>query len=68
MYGTVDRDSPLDMHCFTRYCSADDVTIWDVLAELVLLTTEPPPANPFNVDHTFLDNLSTQRQVTGPGM
>ena len=62
MYGTVDRDSPIDLLSITRYM-ADTISIWDILAELVLLTTEPPPANPFDIDHTYLDNLSSVEQV-----
>ena len=62
MYGTVDRDSPIDLLSITRYM-ADTISIWDILAELVLLTAEPPPANPFDIDHTYLDNLSSVEQV-----
>ena len=62
MYGTVDRDSPIDLLSITRYMS-DTISIWDILAELVLLTAEPPPANPFDIDHTHLDNLSSVEQV-----
>ena len=62
MYGTIDRDSPIDLLSMTRYM-VDSISIWDILAELVLLTTEPPPANPFDIDHTFLDNLTSAEQV-----
>ena len=62
LYGTMNRDSPIDLHCMTRYC-LDDISVWDVIGEVVLLTTEAPPANPFHVDHTYLDNLPLQQQV-----
>lgn len=62
MYGVVERDSPIDLRCMARYM-VDDVTIWDIIGELVLLTTEPPPANPFDVDHTYIDNLPSKAQV-----
>lgn len=66
MYGTVDRDSPIDLLSMTRYM-VDSISIWDIIAELVLLTTEPPPANPFDIDHTFLDNLTSAEQAISTG-
>jgi len=60
--GPVDRDSPLDLYSVTDYMS-EEVSVWDMIAEVVLLTTEPPPANPFEIDHAALDLLPHTQQA-----
>ena len=40
-----------------------DIYVWDVIAELVKLSTYPAPRNPFEVDLEFFAALSISEQV-----
>lgn len=40
-----------------------EVELWDVIAELVLLSTFPSPANPFAVDMDYCDSLPVPERL-----
>ena len=43
--------------------SLADVELWDVIAELVLVCTSPPPTNPFAVDLDYFDSLPVPERL-----
>lgn len=42
---------------------ASDVRVWEIIAEILNTAVSPPPLNPFQVDHSFFDNLPLEESV-----
>ncbi|EDQ91744.1 uncharacterized protein MONBRDRAFT_22856 [Monosiga brevicollis MX1] len=51
------KDSPLRLKTTSTWLS-DDVSIWDMIAELVELCTVPTPLNPFSLDFEYLERCA----------
>ncbi|KAI9021191.1 hypothetical protein DFJ74DRAFT_707158 [Hyaloraphidium curvatum] len=56
-------DVPLKLDSTARWAAGEDVHASDIVAELVGVAVLPPPANPFAVDHGFLDALPLEESV-----
>jgi hypothetical protein len=40
-----------------------DVKLWDILAEVVTLSLQPPPSNPFAINHAYFDGLPLEESI-----
>lgn len=54
--GETARDSPLKLKS-TALWGSEDIRLWDILEELVMMNTEPQPANPFAIDLPYFQSL-----------
>jgi len=55
--GVVDKETPLRLET-TENWKAGGVKVWDIIAELVSITTRPVPPNPFEVDFAAFDGMA----------
>ncbi|KAL7753321.1 hypothetical protein RI367_001096 [Sorochytrium milnesiophthora] len=56
-------DDPLKLETVNSWKTSDDVKASDIIAELISITVQPPPKNPFAVDHTFYDTLPLEESL-----
>ena len=49
-------DSPLKLKSTTDWLKKN-TKVWDIIAELVLVCSQPTPSNPFAVDMAYFENL-----------
>ncbi|EKX35043.1 hypothetical protein GUITHDRAFT_118793 [Guillardia theta CCMP2712] len=65
-YTTTDRDVPLKLQTTTDWTNAQS-TVWEVIAELVSVTTKPKPRNAFSVDFSLLESLPLMNSMLASG-
>ncbi|XP_041347504.1 uncharacterized protein LOC121367412 [Gigantopelta aegis] len=58
----LERDSPLRLKSTIKW-KDQDINVWDLIAELVKLSTYPAPRNPFEIDLEFFSMLPVSEQV-----
>ncbi|KAK9728897.1 hypothetical protein K7432_000720 [Basidiobolus ranarum] len=61
-----DGDNPLKLVTISDWRSKE-TKVWDIISEVILLTQEPPPTNPFAVDHDYFDSLPVEESVFATG-
>ncbi|ORY03524.1 hypothetical protein K493DRAFT_404960 [Basidiobolus meristosporus CBS 931.73] len=61
-----DADNPLKLDSIAQW-KANEVKVWDVIAEIVTLTQDPAPINPFAINHDFFDSLPVEECVFATG-
>ncbi|XP_072034055.1 uncharacterized protein [Amphiura filiformis] len=59
---SISRDSPLKLKS-TSHWNDKDIRIWDVLGELVKLSSLPSPHNPFAVDLEYFTSLPVNERI-----
>jgi len=62
----IDADIPLKLDTTAQW-KAQDIRLWDIIAEIISLTLVPPPTNPFEVDMYYFDTLPVEECVTSTG-
>ena len=62
----TEKDLPLRLATIVNWKHAD-IKIWDIVAELIGNALQPPPANPFAIDHAFFDSLSVEESLITAG-
>ncbi|KAJ1941875.1 hypothetical protein EC988_006645 [Linderina pennispora] len=60
------RDLPLKMETVETW-RVFDIRPWDILVELIVTAVNPPPENPFLVDHDYFDALPIEERVVVTG-
>jgi hypothetical protein len=56
----VDADNPVKLDTITRWSTDTDVKLWEVITEILNMILVPPVANPFAIDHEYLNRLSLE--------
>ncbi|KAJ3317674.1 hypothetical protein HDU76_001093 [Blyttiomyces sp. JEL0837] len=63
----IDADMPLKLNSTHAWLDGQDIRIIDIVSEVISLVLQPPPGNPFAVDHDFFDTLPVQESVLATG-
>lgn len=58
----VDADNPVKLDTVARWPDAD-VNLWEVITEILNMILVPAVANPFAIDHEYLNRLSLEGSV-----
>jgi len=53
------KDTPLELSTTTKW-KTEDIKLWDILAEIIILALKEEPSNPFEIDKDILKSLSPQ--------
>ncbi|XP_066920962.1 uncharacterized protein [Clytia hemisphaerica] len=60
------QDSPLKLKSTTNW-RHKEIKLWHIIAEVVRINVIPSPRNPFEVDHTYFDELSPEDYILATG-
>lgn len=60
------QDSPLKLKSTSDW-RHKDLKLWHILAEVIRINVMPSPRNPFEVDHSYFDELSTEECLLATG-
>ncbi|RKP24275.1 hypothetical protein SYNPS1DRAFT_29958 [Syncephalis pseudoplumigaleata] len=58
----ISADAPIRLESVTNWRHRD-IQLVDIVAEITLQTLDPPPENPFAVDHAFFDTLPLEESM-----
>ncbi|KAG9284543.1 hypothetical protein G9A89_014147 [Geosiphon pyriformis] len=62
----IETDNPLKLETLADWKN-QNIMLWDIIAEIISLSLSPPPANPFEIDHTYYDTLPLEESAVITG-
>ena len=62
-----EKDHPLKLRSTSQWNLPGRVRVWDIMAELVTLSCQPMPPNPFQIDLDYFDSLEPHERALASG-
>ena len=63
----TEKDHPLKLRSTSQWNLPGRVRVWDIIAELVTISCQPMPPNPFQVDFDYFDSLEPHERALASG-
>lgn len=63
----TEKDHPLKLRSTSQWNLPGRVRVWDIMAELVTISCQPMPPNPFQVDFDYFDTLEPHERALASG-